>query len=148
MQPHRSRTSCIVLLCGLSTSCINIIAHDEMAAAKAATQFAEAAFVARDFSKAHGLLASRARSQIPIEKLSESITEMHPKQFPSSVVATEFEPVPGQHAMNIYLKGTGDGESYFYRLAMEGDAPSGYGVIGLYRSNGPPPPSNRRPLPK
>ncbi|MGP0066412.1 MAG: hypothetical protein ACLQGP_22840 [Isosphaeraceae bacterium] len=144
----RVRTLWVLAMCGLSTSCIRIISHDESKAANTAAEFARAAFVARDYPRAYGLLASSARSQVTLQKLTESIAEMHPKGFPSQVDAAEYEPMPGQRAMNIYLNGTGEGEAYFYRLLMEGDAPSGYGVIGLYRSNGPPPPSNRKPLPK
>lgn len=72
---------------------------------------------------------------------------MHPKTFPSRVSATEYEPMPGQKSMLIYLQGSGSGEEFYYRLVMAGDASSGYRVSGLYRGSQPYPPSKRHPLP-
>lgn len=134
-----------IVLCSLP-SCVSVIAHDEKAAAKVATQFAQTAFVDRDYSKAHSLMSSSVAQQITSDKLSETIAKMHPKSFPTQLTATEFEPMPGQRGMMIYLKGTGDGEDFYYRFVMEGDASSGYRVSGLFRGNGTYPPSNRRPL--
>lgn len=136
----------VAITCCILTSCVTVIAHDEKAAAKAATEFAQTAFVARDYSKAHGLLASKSQSHIPIDKLTEAIAKMHPKSYPAKVMATEFEPLPGQRGMNIFVKGDGESEDFFYRLAMEGDVSSGYRVTGLFRGNGPNPSTNKRPL--
>ena len=127
-------------------SCINVIAHDQKAAAKAATEFARTAFVVQDYAKAHGLMASRSQSYIPLDKLTQTIAKMHPKGYPTHVTATEYEPMPGQRAMNIFVKGEGGGEEFFYRLVMEGDVTTGYRVSGLYRGNGPNPSANKRPL--
>jgi hypothetical protein len=134
-----------IICCGL-TSCINVIAHDEKMAAKSAIEFAQTAFVARDYPKAHGLLAPRSQSDIPLDKLTEAIAKMHPKSFPTKVTATEFEPMPGQKGMNIFVKGEGEGEEFFYRLVMEGDKTASYRVTGLLRGNGPNPSTNKRPL--
>ncbi len=142
----KTRWLATALTCCILTSCLNIIAHNEDDAAKAATKFAQTAFVARDYPKAHNLLASRFRSYISIDKLTETIAQMHPKSFPSKVTATEFEPMLGQRGMNIFVKGEGEGEDFYYRLAMEGDAPSSYRVAGLFRGNGPNPSTNKRPL--
>jgi hypothetical protein len=133
-------------ICCFMVSCVNVIVHDQNSAAKAATEFARTAFVDRDFTKAHGLLASRSKTYIPLDKLSETITRMHPKSFPSHVTATEYEPMPGQRGMTIYVKGEGEGEEFFYRLVMDGDSTSGYQVTGLFRGNGPNPSTNKRPL--
>src|SRR6185312_6602552 len=132
----------VAITCFILASCISVISHDENVAAKAATEFAQTAFVARDYAKAHSLLATRSQSDIPIGKLTDLIAKMHPKSYPSKVTATEYEPMPGQRGMNIYVKGDGDGEDFFYRLVMEGDAPSGYRVTGLFRGNGPNPSPN------
>jgi hypothetical protein len=133
-------------VCCLLTSCINVVAQDEGAAAKAATQFAQTAFVSRDYERAHELLIRSGINQFTTAKLSEAIARMHPKTFPTEVLATDFEPIPGQRAMNIYLKGRGEGEDFYYRLVMVGDATSGYRVSGLYRGNRPSPSPNKRPL--
>jgi lactam utilization protein B len=142
----KTRWLATAITCCMLTSCMSVISHDEKAAAKAATEFAQTAFIARDYSKAHGLLATRSQSDIPIDKLTDAITKMHPKSYPSKVTATEYEPLPGQRGMNIYVKGDGDGEDFFYRLVMEGDATAGYRVTGLFRGNGPNPSTNKRPL--
>lgn len=134
-----------IILCSVP-ACVTVIAHDEQIAANAATKFAQIAFVDRDGPKAHGLLSPSVAEQLPGDKLSEMIVKMHPKSFPTRVTAVEFEPMPGQKGMLIYLKGTGEGEDFHYRFVMEGDAPSGYRVSGLFRGSGPYPPSNRRPL--
>jgi hypothetical protein len=134
-----------IICCGLA-SCVSVIAHDEKAAAKSATEFAQAAFVARDYPKAHGLLAPRSQSDIPLDKLIEAIAKMHPKSFPTKVTAIEFEPIPGKKGMNIFVQGEGEGEEFFYRLVMEGDKTAGYRVTGLLRGNGPNPSTNKRPL--
>jgi hypothetical protein len=128
-----------IICCGLA-SCISVIAHDEKAAAKSATEFAQTAFVARDYPKAHSLLTPRAQADIPLDKLTEVIAKMHPKSFPTKVTATEFEPMPGQRGMNIFVKGEGEGEEFFYRLVMErdntavtGSPPSSVGMDRILR---------------
>ena len=145
MSGMKARSTCVVITCCMLMSCVNVIAHDEKAAARAATEFARTAFVDRDYAKAHGLLATRSQSEIPTDKLTDAIARMHPKSYPSRVTATEYEPLPGRRGMNIYVKGDGDGEDFFYRLVMEGDA-AGYRVTGLFRGNGPNPSTNKRPL--
>ena len=147
MKSAKSRAIAAALACGGFAACVNVIAHDESAAAKAATQFAQVAFIDRDDTKARGLITPALAQQLPDGKLAEMVAKLHPKSFPARVAATEFEPHPGQRGMTIYLKGTGgDDEAFFYRLLMEGDAPSGYRVAGLYRGSGPHPSSNKRPL--
>jgi hypothetical protein len=146
MEKPRSLGLLILIIGSALPSCVNVIAHDQATAAKAATGFAQIAFVSRDYPKAHGLLASRSQKEISEDVFTKTVTNMHPKGFPSRITATEFEPMPGQRAMTIYLKGDGDGEDFYYRLQLDGDATSGYRVTGLFRGNGPYPPSARRPL--
>ncbi len=55
---------------------------------------------------------------LPTDKLAAEVARMHPKARPSEGVATEFEPLPGQQAMGIYLKGARDDETFFYRFLM------------------------------
>ncbi len=145
----RSVTAAAAPACSALASCISAIAHDPTVAAKAAkaaTEFAQTAFVDRDYPKAHASMAPRARTAISLEKLTSTIPAMHPKAYPTVLAATEYEPIPGQQAMNIFVKGEGGGEEFFYRLAMEGDSGSGYRVAGFARGNGPNPSKNKRPL--
>jgi hypothetical protein len=88
-------------------------AHDEALAAKRAVEFAEAIFVQNDIEKGYGLLSAGARRYVPIEKFKETLTRMHPKGYPTSVTAIEFEPMPGgEEAIYIFLTGDGPGERF------------------------------------
>jgi hypothetical protein len=149
---HRRRLPAAALLvaslpCVLALSCgAQLIVHDEEAAAKVAEHFASVAFVDHDSQNAHGLLSVEARNAVSREQLSDTIAKMHPREFPTRVKAVEFEPMPGQRAMLIYLNGSATDEEFYYRLQVVGDATLGYEVSGLWRGSGPYPPSARRPL--
>ena len=133
--------------CCLLTSCgVNILVHDQASAAATASQAANLAFVRADMAAAHALLAPQMQQALPAEKLLDAVAKLHPTQRPAEVSAIEFEPLPGQAGMNIYLKGTGGNEEFYYRFLMVGDKRSGYRVAGFWRGSGPYPPNARRPL--
>ena len=134
-----------IVVCSLP-ACVRVVVHDEQAAAKAATGFAQAAFVDRDYAKASGMLAPSLARQLPIDKFPEMVAKTHPNAFPAQVTATDSERMPGLRGITIYMKGSGGGEDFYYRMVMEGDATSGYRVAGLFRGNGPHPSTNKRPL--
>lgn len=140
------RISCSFLACCILSSCVRVIEHNQTAAASAAEHFATTAFIKKDYPTAHGLLSPASRESIPLEKLAEQVDKMHPTVFPAEVKAIEYEPMPGQTAMQIYLKGSAEKEEFYYRLVMSGDRHSGYQVSGLWRGSGPYPPSARKPL--
>src|SRR5439155_13511596 len=121
-----------------------VLSHDEELAASKAVEFAETTFIKKDFEKGYILLADSAKQAINFEQFQQTCQHMHPQSFPTTLRATEFEPLPGQKAMNIFLTGENGGEKFYYRIAMEGTAPTGYQVLGLYRGNGPYPSSNLR----
>jgi hypothetical protein len=125
---------------------VRIIEHNQATAASAAEKFAETAFIKKDYATAHGLLSPATRQNVALDKLSEQIAKMHPAAFPAEVKAFEYEPMPGQTAMQIYLKGTAEKEEFYYRFVMRGDKQSGYQVSELWRGSGPHPPSARKPL--
>ena len=50
----------------------------------------------------------------------------------------------GQKGMNIYLFGQTRNETFYYRFFMEGTKETDYTVGGLWRNEGPYPPSNMR----
>lgn len=132
--------------CLLSSCGVRVIVHDEQAAARAAAKFAGLAFVRSDYSGAHAMLSPQMQQALPMDKLAAEVAKMHPKARPSEVVATDFEPLPGQQAMNIYLKAATGDDTFFYRFLMVGDEGSGYRVGGIWRGSGPYPPSARKPL--
>lgn len=134
-------------ICCSSIACgISVIGHDEQAAAKSAAKFADLAFVQSDYAGARALLLPQLEQATAGDKLAADLSKLHPKGHPSEVRAIEFEPLPGQRAMLIYLKGTQDDEEFFYRLLMVGDQGAGYKVGGLWRGSGPYPPSARKAL--
>lgn len=125
---------------------VNVISHDQRSAAAMAEHFAEAAFVKNDAASASVDLSAEMQRALPAGELTSEISKMHPAGRPTEVAAIEYEPLPGQKAMNIYLKGSGGNEAYFYRLLMVGTKDQGYKVGGFWRGNGPYPPNGRKPL--
>src|SRR5437867_6765179 len=62
--------------------CAEKIEHDLELAAKRGVEFAEVAFVRRNLDKGYALLATKARSYVPIEKFNETVSEMHRSGYP------------------------------------------------------------------
>jgi len=112
--------------------CAGKAAHDEALAAKRAVEFAETVFVQNDIDKGYRLLSDGARRHVPLEKFKETVTRMHPKGYPTSVTAREFEPMPGgEKAIYIFLTGDGSGDRFDYKLTLEGSAATDYRVTNL-----------------
>lgn len=147
MHVHRP-TLAVAFACCLLPSCsVRVIAHDEHAAAKAAEKLADSAFAKSEYDGVHELFSPDMQRLLPgAKEVTEAVVKMHPKGRPSGVKAIEFEPIPGQRAMLIYLKGTRDDEEFFYRFRMVGDKGAGYKVDFMGRGSGPYPTSARRPL--
>jgi hypothetical protein len=123
-----------------------IIHHDENAAAQGAQDFSRLAFVQRDYDAAYKLASSELRGSLTGQTFEATVQGMHPNTSPLLVDAREFEPIPGQRAMYIYIEGTNAGETFHYRLLMLGDASAGYSIGGFWRSVDAYPPSPRRSL--
>jgi hypothetical protein len=120
------------------------ISHDEDMAAKSAVEFAKVALIEHDIQSSYSLLSENAKKMISFEKYSQAIAQTHPSLYPKSLTADEFEPMPGQKSMYIFLHGENGSEKFYYRFTMEGTARTGYKVLGIYRGDGPYPPSRRR----
>jgi uncharacterized protein YceK len=131
----------------ISSGCAKVLRHDPSMAAVEAQKFADTAFVQHDPQKAYDLLAVETKKTVSSNEFMIAIVKMHPTGYPSKVSAAEYEPIPGQPAMNIYLRGQSEKENFYYRLVMKGTGGEGYKVGGLWRSDDPPPESSvRRPL--
>lgn len=131
---------------GVSLFGVRVFRHQQADAARAAERFADLAFVRSDLDAAYALLAPELQRALPAAKLGEEIVKLHPTGRPTEARAIEYEPMPGQRAMLIYLNGTRGDETFHYRFVMAGDEPSGYRVGAFWRGSGPYPPSARRPL--
>jgi hypothetical protein len=126
---------------------VNALHHEPKKAGQTALEFAKVAFVENDVSRAYDLTAGEFADQFSPSQVTVALAQMHPDGRPATVSLGEYEPIPGQAAMNIFLTGERAGETFYYRILMLGTSSQGYKVGGFYRSNGPPPPSNlRKPI--
>jgi hypothetical protein len=124
--------------------CAESFDHDELSAGNRAVEFAQVSFVDQDFNTGYGLLSDAARRYVSREKFIETISRLHPRTRPRTVMALEYEPMAGEKALYVYLIGESADERFYYMLTMEGTAASGYKVSSLARGDGPYPPSNRK----
>jgi len=130
------------LLC--STACtpqVRTLEHSPTMAAEEARSFARAALIERDFPKAYRMFADKSQRSTSFDQFTEAIRNSHPRAFPLTLAVVEYEPVPTQSGMNIYLYGENGEEKFYYRFVMEGVRETGYKVSGLWRNNGPYPPA-------
>src|SRR5215475_15893499 len=134
---------CLFLICALGLmSCMESINHDPSSAAKKAEEFAQVAFVRQDVENGYGLLADGTKRYVSLEQFKAVLSKLHPKGFPKTVTALEYEPMPGEKAIFIFLTGENSGEHFYYRLTMEGTAITGYKVLRLDRASQPYPASS------
>jgi len=135
----------ILLLACVPT--VRRLEHRPDLAAKAASDFAQVAFVDHDARRAYELLWEQGKARVPLAEFEKALVEMHPQGYPTEVSAVEYEPIFGQPAMNIFLHGVRGEEQYYYRIVVQGTAPTGYRVSDCLRGSGPYPPSAaRKPL--
>lgn len=123
--------------------CAESFEHDPVLAGRRAVEFAQVAFVKHDVEKGYVLLSDSAKRYVSVEKFKETLSRLHPRAFPTSVSATEYEPMHGEKAIYIYLIGENSGERFYYRLTMEGTAGTDYRVFRLARGDGPYPPKQK-----
>ncbi len=125
-------------------SCMETVQHDASSAAKKAEEFARAVFVRQDIEAGYALLADGTRRYVSQDQFKTVVSKLHPQGFPTTVTALEYEPMPGEKAIYIFLIGDRAGEHFYYRLTMEGTASTGYRVLRFDRSIQPYAPSNDR----
>ena len=140
-------TLVFVLACSFTT-CVRSIRHDQDSAAQRAVDFARAAMIQRDYSLAYQQLSPKWRKELTVEALKDLVNRMHPTNWPRTIAATEYEPLPGRQAMKIFLYAREHGEDFVYTFVMEGTADTGYKVSGVFRLPTPQAASpTRRQLP-
>jgi hypothetical protein len=120
---------------------------DADTAALSAVKFARESFIDLDQPRAYGLLSQGMQSKLTQDQFIDLVAEMHPKTFPRVVTATEYEPVTGKQAMNIFLYGENGDKKFYYRLTIASSAYASYKVTALFRIAPPPPSPSRKPLP-
>jgi hypothetical protein len=125
-------------------SCMESFDHDAVSAGKKAEEFARVTFVRGEFENGYALLADGTKRYVSLGQFKAVVSKLHPNAFPKTVTASEFEPMPGEKAIYIFLAGENAGARFYYRLTMEGTATTGYKVLRFDRSNAPPAPSQDR----
>ena len=117
--------------------CIESVDHDPASARKKAEEFAQVVFVKQDIENGYALLAEGTRRYVSPDQFKAVVSKMHPRGFPKTVTALEYEPMPGEKAIYVFLTGDHWGEPFYYRLTMEGTASTGYRVLRLDRASQP-----------
>jgi hypothetical protein len=125
-------------------SCMESFDHDAVSASKKAEEFARVTFVKADFENGYALLADGTKRYVSLGQFKEVVSKLHPNAFPKTVTASEYEPMPGEKAIYIFLAGENAGARFYYRLTMEGTAATGYKVLRFDRSSAPPASSQDR----
>ena len=121
----------ILTLVALVTSCAESTQHDENLAAKRAIEFAQVTLVDKNFDKGYELLAAGGKRHVSLDKFKETVTRLHPRGFPTKVTAKEYQPMPGEKALWIYLTGQNAEDQFQYRLIMEATDNGDYKVLTL-----------------
>ena len=121
----------LITIAALATSCTESVKHDEDLAGKRAIEFVQAVLIEKNFTKGYELLDAGGKRHISRDKLEESITRLHPRGFPTRVTAKEYQPMPGENAIWIYLVGQNSEDQFQYRATMKGDGNGDYKVLTL-----------------
>ena len=121
----------LLALGALAVSCTETVKHDENLAGKRATEFAQVVLIEKQFAKGYELLDAGGRRHIPREKFEETITRLHPRGFPTRVTAKEYQPMPGENAIWIYLFGQNSEDQFEYRVTMKADGNGDYKVLTI-----------------
>ncbi len=132
----------LLVACGVPQ--VHMMSHRPDMAATAAEEFARVAFVEQDSRRAYDLTADELKKAWTLDVFVKNMTELHHSRYPSQVAATDYEPIPGQPAMNVFLRGQNGDEEFYYRFTMLGTEERGYRVMGFFRGSGPYPPSPSR----
>jgi hypothetical protein len=117
-------------------ACAKSFEHDQKLAAQRAEQFAQVVFVAQDLEKGYTMLSDSGRRYVPLEKFKETVMKSHPKNYPTKIAATDYEPMSGEKAIYIYLSGENAGEQFNYTLTLDGTATTDYKVTRFSRGGG------------
>ena len=111
------------------TGCAKSIKQDENLAAQRGIEFARIVLVNKDFDQGYELLSDNGKRHISLAIFKETMIRLHPRGFPTSVTAKEYQPMPGENALWIYL--TGENPEMHYRMAMEASPSGDYKVLGI-----------------
>ena len=115
----------------LLSNCAQSTPQDENLAAKRAIEFAQVTLINKNLEQGYELLAPGGKRHISLDKFKETVTRLHPRGFPTRVTAKEYQPMPGENAIWIYLTGQNGEDQFQYRLTMEATGNGDYKVLTL-----------------
>ena len=134
----------LVLVVLAFVGCAGSVHHDEALAAKRALEFVRAAFIDKNLDKAYEMLSDSGKRHVPLDKFKQSIAAMHPRGYPTKVTAIEYEPMAGEKAIYIFMKGQNSEDQFGYRITLEGSADTDYRVLKVDQGSGFPSLSNQK----
>lgn len=134
----------LLVAVALIAACSGIAYHDEEGAAREALLFGKTAFIDGNDSQAYSMLSGKLKAQLSQSAFKQLLASMHPLQHPRTLSAREYEVFGASSVLNVLLYGDAPNEHFYYRLAMEGGAVTGYRVAGLWRSEKPFQPTGMR----
>ncbi len=129
--------------CGVAPQA-RVMNHSPSAAAAVAQRYVDLLIVQQDANAAYELVDADARSRVSSATLQESVAKAPGHGQVTSVRAVEYQPVPGQPAMDIFLTGSAGGSSFYYAVRVSGTMDEGYLVNDLWIEPEPFPASELR----
>ena len=121
-------SGCLLTIIWLA-GCAKSIKQDENLAAQRAIEFARIVLVDKNFDQGYELLSDNGKRHISSAKFKETMTRLHPRGFPTGVTAKEYQPMPGENALWIYLNG--ENPEMHYRITMEASPSGNYKVLTI-----------------
>ena len=131
---QQSHSLFVAFIAGL-IACVPSIKHNPELAGKRAVEFAQVALVRQDSEKAYLLLSDETKGYVPLAKFKETLVRLYPGVRPIRVKATDYEPMPGEKAIYIYITAETAGEQSDYTLTMDGSAATDYKVSKITRGS-------------
>jgi hypothetical protein len=124
----RALMACLLTVAWL-TGCAESTKQDENLAAQRAIEFAGIVLVNKNFDQGYQLLSDGGKRHISLAKFKETMARLHPRGFPTTVTAKEYQAMPGENALWIYLNG--QNPEMHYRVTMEATASGDYKVLTI-----------------
>ena len=134
--------ACICL--SLLTGCAKSIHHDEKLAAQRALEFARIVLIDKNADRGYELLSANGKRHVPLDKFKQTVAAMNARGYPTRVSATDYEPMPGEQAIYIYLRGQNGDEQTQYRVTLEGSSADDYRVLKIDQGSAFPTFSNQK----
>ncbi len=121
----------ILIFFALAASCAESKPHDEILAAVRAIEFVQITLIDQNLDNGYERLAAGGKRHVSLDKFKETMTRLHPRGFPQKITAQEYQPMPGENALWIYMIGQNDDEQFQYRLTMQATDTGDYKVLTL-----------------